>query len=97
MMLDIVLTVILILIAALFNQFLNLDHIVLQNLIELIPLFILTLRLLYNCPRNYMYMLGMVNRNIKYTMTIKVEECDIDKVFYYQLCKKIKLFLLFFS
>ena len=89
-MLDIILTVGLILLAALLNNFLNLDNVVLQSIIELIPLVILTLRLMYNCPRNYMYILGMTNRNVKYVMTIKVEECDIDKSFYYKLCKKIK-------
>ena len=90
MMLDIVLTAVLMLLVALLNRFLNLNNFALQNLVELIPLFLLALRLWYNRPRNYLYMQGMINRNIKYEMMIKVEECDIDKAFYDQLCKKIR-------
>ena len=90
MMLDIVLTAALMLLVALLNRFLNLNNFALQNLVELIPLFLLALRLWYNRPRNYLYMQGMINRNIKYEMMIKVEECDIDKDFYDQLCKKIR-------
>ena len=87
---DIILTILLIGISALLSSFLDLDNAALETLIEMIPLFILTFRLWYNCPRNYMYLLGFVNRNVKYHLTIKLEDCEISPEFYEMLSNSFK-------
>lgn len=84
-MFDIILTIILIILSIVISTILNLKNAALQALIDLIPLVILTIRLWYNRPRNYIRMLGIINRNIKYHMTIKLEGCHIDNNFYIKI------------
>lgn len=84
-MFDIILTIILIILSIVISTVLNLKNAALQALIDLIPLVIVTIRLWYNRPRNYIRMLGIINRNIKYHMTIKLEGCHIDNNFYIKI------------
>lgn len=84
-MFDIILTIILVILSIVISTILNLENAALQALIELVPIAIITIRLWYNRPRNYIRLLGVVNKNIKYHMTIKLEECNIDNSFYLNL------------
>jgi len=78
-MLDIILNIVLIIASALLYIFLNLSDAVLECLIEMIPVVILTIRLWWNKPKRYLYVTGMLNKIVKYTMVIRLEQCDLDK------------------
>jgi len=89
-MLDIILNIVLIIASALLYIFLNLSDAVLECLIEMIPVVILTIRLWWNKPKRYLYVTGMLNKIVKYTMVIRLEQCDLDKEDYVDLCEKIR-------
>lgn len=89
-MIDIVLTVLMLILSIVLSLTLDLEMAALEQLVEMIPLLVLALRLMYNQPRVYMYTLGMFNRNVKYTLSIKLENCDIDKGFYNEFCNSFK-------
>ena len=89
-MIDIILTAVMLIISVILSATLEMKMAALERLIEMVPLFVLAFRLLYNQPRVYMYTLGMFNRNVKYTMSIKLDNCDIDKVFFNKICDSFK-------
>lgn len=89
-MFDLILTIVLLLITALINIFLPIQNVIIENIINLFPIIILSIRIWYNRPRNYMYLLGFINKNVKYSMTIKMENCDITESFYDKLTFHLK-------
>lgn len=89
-MLDIIITVMMIIASGLLGSFLHLNNAVIEALINLIPLFILSLRLWFNMPRNYFHVIGVINRNIQYLMVIRLEDTVINVDYYDKLCDNLR-------
>lgn len=89
-MAEIIFTLVLLLVSALLNHFSPIPNAIIENLVELVPLIMLTGCLWWNHPRNYMYVIGIFNRNVKYQFSIKLENCDIDQSFFDKICENIK-------